>query len=89
MFNSWTGIYKLVVLIVVIRCCLVINTLPGGLTRSLPFIFQTNANAFVSSRVNANMSLATMICRRCDEGFEPTEKIVNSGGDLWHTQCFV
>ncbi|XP_062536136.1 LIM and senescent cell antigen-like-containing domain protein 1 isoform X2 [Armigeres subalbatus] len=36
-----------------------------------------------------NMSLGTMICTRCDEGFEPHERIVNSNGQLWHTQCFV
>lgn len=26
---------------------------------------------------------------RCDDGFEPHEKIVNSNGELWHPQCFV
>ncbi|XP_049276959.1 LIM and senescent cell antigen-like-containing domain protein 1 isoform X1 [Anopheles funestus] len=36
-----------------------------------------------------NMSLGTMHCTRCDEGFEPHERIVNSNGQLWHTQCFV
>ncbi|XP_065077017.1 LIM and senescent cell antigen-like-containing domain protein 1 isoform X1 [Ochlerotatus camptorhynchus] len=39
--------------------------------------------------VSPNMSLGTMICTRCDEGFEPHERIVNSNGQLWHTQCFV
>ncbi|XP_055616135.1 LIM and senescent cell antigen-like-containing domain protein 1 isoform X2 [Toxorhynchites rutilus septentrionalis] len=39
--------------------------------------------------VSANMSLTSMICTRCDEGFEPHERIVNSNGQLWHTQCFV
>lgn len=34
-------------------------------------------------------SLDNMFCSRCDEGFEPHEKIVNSNGELWHTQCFV
>lgn len=28
-------------------------------------------------------------CVRCDDGFEPHEKIVNSNGELWHPQCFV
>uniref|UniRef100_A0A1A9UNV0 LIM domain-containing protein n=1 Tax=Glossina austeni TaxID=7395 RepID=A0A1A9UNV0_GLOAU len=37
----------------------------------------------------ANMSLGAMHCTRCAEGFEPNEKIVNSNGELWHTQCFV
>lgn len=35
------------------------------------------------------MSLGNMTCSRCTEGFEPHEKIVNSNGELWHTQCFV
>ncbi|KAG0724290.1 LIM domain-containing protein unc-97 [Chionoecetes opilio] len=35
------------------------------------------------------MSLDAMACNRCGEGFEPQEKIVNSNGQLWHTQCFV
>ncbi|CAL4120814.1 unnamed protein product, partial [Meganyctiphanes norvegica] len=35
------------------------------------------------------MSLGSMTCTRCNEGFEPQEKIVNSNGQLWHTQCFV
>ncbi|XP_039443711.1 LIM and senescent cell antigen-like-containing domain protein 1 isoform X1 [Culex pipiens pallens] len=39
--------------------------------------------------VSANMSLGSMMCTRCDEGFEPHERIVNSNGQLWHTQCFV
>ncbi|XP_070489992.1 LIM and senescent cell antigen-like-containing domain protein 1 isoform X1 [Chironomus tepperi] len=39
--------------------------------------------------VPTNMSLETMTCTRCDEGFEAQEKIVNSNGQLWHIQCFV
>ncbi|XP_055588337.1 LIM and senescent cell antigen-like-containing domain protein 1 isoform X2 [Uranotaenia lowii] len=39
--------------------------------------------------ISSNMSLGTMTCTRCDEGFEPHERIVNSNGQLWHTQCFV
>lgn len=35
------------------------------------------------------MSLNNMFCKRCEEGFEPSEKIVNTNGELWHTQCFV
>ncbi|XP_026676451.1 LIM and senescent cell antigen-like-containing domain protein 1 [Diaphorina citri] len=35
------------------------------------------------------MSLGNMYCSRCNEGFEPEEKIVNSNGELWHQQCFV
>ncbi|KAK4326541.1 hypothetical protein Pmani_002944 [Petrolisthes manimaculis] len=36
-----------------------------------------------------SMSLSSMTCTRCGESFEPQEKIVNSNGQLWHTQCFV
>nr|CAD7572688.1 unnamed protein product [Timema californicum] len=43
-----------------------------------------------TSHVNSvNMSLGNMFCSRCGDGFEPHEKIVNSNGELWHTQCFV
>jgi LIM and senescent cell antigen-like-containing domain protein 1/2 len=38
---------------------------------------------------NPVMSLDTMSCTRCEEGFEAQEKIVNSNGQLWHIQCFV
>ncbi|KAI5646949.1 LIM domain-containing protein [Phthorimaea operculella] len=37
----------------------------------------------------ATMSLDNMFCTRCGDGFEPNEKIVNSNGELWHTNCFV
>ncbi|XP_063703383.1 LIM and senescent cell antigen-like-containing domain protein 1 [Culicoides brevitarsis] len=43
----------------------------------------------VTGNTMPNMSLVSMVCSRCDEGFEPQEKIVNSNGQLWHTQCFV
>ena len=29
------------------------------------------------------------ICARCNEGFGSTDKIVNSGGEVWHPRCFV
>ncbi|XP_065335677.1 LIM and senescent cell antigen-like-containing domain protein 1 isoform X1 [Cloeon dipterum] len=39
---------------------------------------------------NVTMSpLGAMFCSRCNEEFEPHEKIVNSNGELWHPQCFV
>lgn len=41
------------------------------------------------ARITGNMSLGNMFCSRCGDGFEPHEKIVNSNGELWHTQCFV
>lgn len=41
---------------------------------------------FVVSIANA---LANAACERCKSGFAPTEKIVNSNGELYHEQCFV
>ncbi|KAM7282655.1 LIM and senescent cell antigen-like-containing domain protein 1 isoform X1 [Ixodes scapularis] len=38
---------------------------------------------------NFLMSLETMACTRCGDGFEPHEKIVNSHGEVWHQACFV
>lgn len=38
---------------------------------------------------STNMSLANGVCFRCNEGFNPQEQIVNSNGEIWHTQCFV
>jgi len=35
------------------------------------------------------MSLGAAVCRRCDQGFEPQEEMVNSDGEIWHTRCFV
>ncbi|XP_013382896.1 LIM and senescent cell antigen-like-containing domain protein 1 isoform X1 [Lingula anatina] len=37
----------------------------------------------------SNMSMDGAVCKRCAEGFGPEEKIVNSNGEIWHTQCFV
>uniref|UniRef100_A0A8C1X8A4 LIM zinc finger domain containing 4 n=1 Tax=Cyprinus carpio TaxID=7962 RepID=A0A8C1X8A4_CYPCA len=34
-------------------------------------------------------ALANAICERCKASFTPTEKIVNSNGELYHEQCFV
>ncbi|XP_054154072.1 LIM and senescent cell antigen-like-containing domain protein 1 [Oppia nitens] len=34
-------------------------------------------------------STSNMFCSRCNEGFEEREKIVNSGGEVWHQSCFV
>ena len=28
-------------------------------------------------------------CLRCGEGFTVDEQIVNSGGQVWHSECFV
>ena len=35
------------------------------------------------------MPLGEAVCKRCELGFEPTEQIVNSAGELWHPDCFV
>uniref|UniRef100_A0A3P9QBW2 LIM zinc-binding domain-containing protein n=1 Tax=Poecilia reticulata TaxID=8081 RepID=A0A3P9QBW2_POERE len=34
-------------------------------------------------------ALVSAVCERCKSGFAPTEKIVNSNGELYHEQCFV
>lgn len=33
--------------------------------------------------------LEDLLCVRCNEGFELNEQIVNSGGQVWHAECFV
>ncbi|XP_048745158.1 LIM and senescent cell antigen-like-containing domain protein 1 isoform X1 [Ostrea edulis] len=39
---------------------------------------------------SSNMSYGNgAICHRCHEGFGANEEIVNSNGEMWHTQCFV
>ncbi|XP_026128500.1 LIM and senescent cell antigen-like-containing domain protein 2 [Carassius auratus] len=40
-------------------------------------------------RYNMTNALANAICERCKASFTPTEKIVNSNGELYHEQCFV
>lgn len=35
------------------------------------------------------MSMNGAVCSRCRHGFNKDEEIVNSGGEIWHTQCFV
>ncbi len=35
------------------------------------------------------MNMDSMSCARCDDGFEPKAKIVNSNGELYHPECFV
>merc|ERR1712061_255645 len=35
------------------------------------------------------MNLDSVACARCDDGFEPKAKIVNSNGELFHSSCFV
>ncbi|XP_067949220.1 LIM and senescent cell antigen-like-containing domain protein 1 isoform X2 [Watersipora subatra] len=44
-------------------------------------------------KLNLDMQLGpdgkVAICSRCNEGFSSSEKIVNSGGEVWHPRCFV
>lgn len=44
-----------------------------------------------SSLTPSNMSecLADAMCQRCQARFAPTERIVNSNGELYHEHCFV
>ena len=35
------------------------------------------------------VNMESMTCARCDNGFEPKAKIVNSNGELYHPECFV
>ncbi|CAG0915355.1 unnamed protein product [Notodromas monacha] len=35
-----------------------------------------------------SMNLEHVVCVRCEESFDSREKIVNSNGELWHSQCF-
>uniref|UniRef100_A0A182NKW1 LIM zinc-binding domain-containing protein n=1 Tax=Anopheles dirus TaxID=7168 RepID=A0A182NKW1_9DIPT len=65
-------------------------TTPGRRMESWDQFGRSNLQTVASGGVTTtNMSLGTMHCTRCDEGFEPHERIVNSNGQLWHTQCFV
>ncbi|XP_032081617.1 LIM and senescent cell antigen-like-containing domain protein 2 isoform X2 [Thamnophis elegans] len=38
---------------------------------------------------NMSDALANAICERCRARFDPTERIVNSNGELYHENCFV
>ncbi|XP_053667380.1 LIM and senescent cell antigen-like-containing domain protein 1 [Anopheles marshallii] len=65
-------------------------TTPGRKMESWEQFGRSNLQTVAAGGVTSNnMSLGTMHCTRCDEGFEPHERIVNSNGQLWHTQCFV
>lgn len=33
--------------------------------------------------------IGDLSCLRCGEGFGQDEQIVNSGGQVWHGECFV
>lgn len=34
-------------------------------------------------------ALANAVCQRCQARFAPSERIVNSNGELYHEHCFV
>ena len=34
------------------------------------------------------LNMESMACARCEGGFEPKAKIVNSNGELFHPECF-
>jgi hypothetical protein len=44
-----------------------------------------------SNLVNGDLSnrLENLLCVRCNDGFALNEQIVNSGGQVWHAECFV
>jgi hypothetical protein len=35
------------------------------------------------------MKLDDFVCVRCNDGFAQNETVVNSGGQVWHAECFV
>ena len=37
----------------------------------------------------ATTDMESVVCARCGLGFEPKAKIVNSNGELYHSECFV
>jgi len=45
--------------------------------------------AAAAAASGAVMSMNGAVCSRCRKGFTKDEEIVNSGGEIWHTQCFV
>ncbi|KAL3072653.1 hypothetical protein niasHS_017627 [Heterodera schachtii] len=53
--------------------------------------FPTNgsAEAVLPHHFEHSVKLDDLICVRCNEGFTLNEQIVNSGGQVWHAECFV
>lgn len=48
-----------------------------------------SSKPFLPSPSNMSSALADAVCRRCQARFAPTERIVNSNGELYHEHCFV
>ena len=51
----------------------------------------TRASGGGGGKMNSggNGLIGNVLCFRCGEGFEVNEQIVNSGGEVWHQECFV
>lgn len=54
----------------------------------VPMDGQYNGGALVDEGA-LSADVDNFVCLRCGEGFGPTEQIVNSGGQVWHGECFV
>lgn len=48
-----------------------------------------SSKPFLPSPSNMSSALADAVCQRCQARFAPTERIVNSNGELYHEHCFV
>jgi len=46
-------------------------------------------NSTATHGIDGTVKLEDLVCVRCNEGFELNEQIVNSGGQVWHSECFV
>lgn len=49
----------------------------------------TSINITYNYRDDMAATLGNVMCFRCGEGFQVNEQIVNSGGEIWHQECFV
>ncbi|KAF7634912.1 hypothetical protein Mgra_00005654 [Meloidogyne graminicola] len=63
------------------------NGINGG-GRGGNFIEQNN-NKDLNQQFDQQIKLDDFICVRCNDGFLPSETVVNSGGQFWHAECFV
>nr|CAD2175041.1 unnamed protein product [Meloidogyne enterolobii] len=43
----------------------------------------------LNQQFDQQIKLDDFICVRCNDGFIPSETVVNSGGQFWHAECFV
>lgn len=49
---------------------------------------QLNGDLF-NQQFETGTRLEDLSCVRCNDGFNLNEQIVNSGGQVWHAECFV